>query len=126
MVGLKQPRRQRSLTLPPTSDMHRCGRKRDRAPYRRTKPHLREETSHQQEELGPAGNLLVMEEGFAKVIFQQIFIERPHLPGPGIHTVPVLMDLDPSRGPVERVGVGNGAGATGEGSFLFLGRGPGT
>lgn len=65
-----------------------------------------------------------MEEGFARVIFQQIFIEQPHLPGPGINTVPVLTGLDPGRGPVERVGVG-GWGTKGERSFLFLGRGPG-
>lgn len=47
-----------------------------------------------------------MEEGFARVIFQQTFIEQPHLPGPRIDTVPALMVLDTDRSPVERPGVG--------------------
>lgn len=41
-----------------------------------------------------------------KVIFQQTFIEQPHLPGLRIGTVPALMVLDIDRSPVERPGVG--------------------
>lgn len=33
---------------------------------------------------------MVMEEGFARAIFQQIFIEQPYLLAPGIGTVPAL------------------------------------
>ena len=58
------------------------------------------------EELSPAGNLLVMEEGFTSVVFQQTFIEQPFTPGPGTDIVPALTGLDPGRGPVEKRGVG--------------------
>lgn len=41
---------------------------------------------------------MVKEEGFARVIFQQIFIETNiYLPGFGIDTAPVLMGLGPGR-----------------------------
>lgn len=49
---------------------------------------------------------MVMEEGFARVIVQQVFIEQPHLPGPGSDTVPALVGLHPGGGPVGRLGVG--------------------
>lgn len=39
-------------------------------------------------------------------VFQQTFIEQPHLPGRRVDTVPALMVLDPNRSPVERPGVG--------------------
>lgn len=48
---------------------------------------------------------MVMEEGVARAIFQQIFIEQPYLPGPGIDTFPALMGLGPGRGPAESLGV---------------------
>lgn len=101
MVGLKQPRRQRFLTPSPTSDTHRTWfRERGTLqPHRRTNFQCREETKATcREEVSPAGTLLVKEEGFARVIFQQIFIETNiYLPGFGIDTAPVLMGLGPGR-----------------------------
>lgn len=71
---------------------------------------------------------MVIEEGFARAIFQQIFIEQPYLPGPGIDTVPALVGLGPGRGLVERLGVlGWGSGRCKGRQMLpsFEQRGPG-
>lgn len=52
-----------------------------------------------------------------------MFIEQPHLPGPGSHTVPALMGLHPGRGPVGRLGVGEwGSGSCKGCKKLHLGQ----
>lgn len=67
---------------------------------------------------------MVMEEGVARVIFQQIFIEQLYLLGPGIDTVPALVGLGPDRGPAEslRVAGWGSGGAKGDKSFLSWGK----
>lgn len=67
---------------------------------------------------------MVMEEGFARAIFQHIFIEQLYLPGPGIDAVPALMGSGPGRGPVESLGVVGWTvgGAKGDRCFLVLGK----